>query len=61
MTDAPKIGLNELRSLMEATPGIDQLGEAHSFSWKRYSELNASYLQGGKFTAKEIAKHQTAG
>ncbi len=25
--------------------------------WKQYTELNASYVQGGKFTPEEYAKH----
>jgi hypothetical protein len=28
--------------------------------WKHYAELNASYVQGGKFTSAEFAKHQAA-
>jgi len=28
--------------------------------WKHYTEINASYVQGGKFTPEEFAKHQTA-
>jgi hypothetical protein len=28
--------------------------------WKHYAELNASYVQGGKFTSAEFPKHQAA-
>ncbi len=28
--------------------------------WKRYMEINASYVQGGKFTPEEYAKHKAA-
>ena len=27
--------------------------------WKRYTELNASYVQGGKFAPEAFAKHTT--
>jgi hypothetical protein len=27
--------------------------------WKQYTELNASYVQGSKFTPEEYARHQT--
>jgi hypothetical protein len=27
--------------------------------WKHYAEINASYVQGGKFTPDEYAKHAT--
>lgn len=26
--------------------------------WKHFTEINASYVQGGKFTPKEFAQHQ---
>jgi ferredoxin len=26
--------------------------------WKHFTEINASYVQGGKFTPDEFAKHQ---
>ena len=32
---------------------IDELPE----KWKQYTELNARYVQGGKFTSEEYAKH----
>ena len=32
---------------------LDDLPE----KWKHYTELNASYVQGGKFAAQEFAKH----
>jgi len=32
---------------------LDDLPE----KWKHYAELNASYVQGGKFTCEEYAKH----
>ena len=32
---------------------LDELPE----KWKHYTELNASYVQGGKFTPEEYAKH----
>jgi NAD-dependent dihydropyrimidine dehydrogenase PreA subunit len=28
--------------------------------WKQFTEINASYVQGGKFTPAEFAKHQAA-
>jgi len=28
--------------------------------WKHFTEINASYVQGGKFTPAEFAKHQAA-
>ena len=28
--------------------------------WKHYTELNASYVQGGKFTPEEYAKNNAA-
>lgn len=35
---------------------LDDLPE----KWKLYTELNASYVQGGKFTSEEYARHQAA-
>jgi hypothetical protein len=35
---------------------LDDLPE----KWKHYAELNASYVQGGKFRPEEFAKHQAA-
>jgi len=35
---------------------LDDLPE----KWKQYTELNASYVQGGKFTSEEHAKHNAA-
>ena len=35
---------------------LDDLPE----KWKRYTELNASYVQGGKFTPEEYAKRNAA-
>ncbi len=35
---------------------LDDLPE----KWKNYAELNASYVEGGKFKKEEYAKHQTA-
>jgi len=35
---------------------LDDLPE----KWKHYTELNASYVQGGKFTPEEYAKHSAA-
>jgi len=35
---------------------LDDLPE----KWKQYTELNAGYVQGGKVTSEEFAKHQTA-
>ena len=35
---------------------LDDLPE----KWKHYTELNASYVQGGKFTPEGYAKHNTA-
>ena len=35
---------------------LDDLPE----KWKQFTELNASYVQGGKFTPEEFAKHQIA-
>jgi len=32
---------------------VDELPE----KWRQYTELNASYVQGGKFTSEEYAKH----
>jgi hypothetical protein len=32
---------------------LDDLPE----KWKKYAELNASYVQGGKFTGEQYAKH----
>ena len=32
---------------------VDELPE----KWRQYTELNASYVQGGKFTSEEFAKH----
>jgi len=32
---------------------LDDLPE----KWKHYTELNASYMQGGKFRPEEFAKH----
>jgi len=34
---------------------LDDLPE----KWKRYTELNESYVKAGKFTPEEFAKHQT--
>jgi len=33
---------------------LDDLPE----KWKQYTELNESYVKGGKFTPEEFAKHQ---
>ena len=35
---------------------LDDLPE----KWKHYAELNASYVEGGKFKKEEYAKHQAA-
>ena len=35
---------------------LDDLPE----KWKHFTEINASYVQGGKFTPAEFAKHQAA-
>src|SRR5713101_7883842 len=35
---------------------LDDLPE----KWRRYTEMNASYVQGGKFTPEEYAKHNAA-
>ena len=35
---------------------LDDLPE----KWKHYTEINASYVQGGKFTPEEYAKHKAA-
>src|SRR6266849_4137578 len=35
---------------------LDDLPE----KWKQFTEINASYVQGGKFTPAEFAKHQAA-
>ena len=35
---------------------LDDLPE----KWKHFTELNASYVQGGKFTPEEYAKHSAA-
>ena len=35
---------------------LDDLPE----KWKQYTELNESYVQDGKFTPEEYAKHQAA-
>jgi ferredoxin len=35
---------------------LDDLPE----KWTNYAELNASYVEGGKFKKEEYAKHQTA-
>ena len=35
---------------------LDDLPE----KWKHFTEINASYVQGGKFTPAEFAKHQEA-
>ena len=32
---------------------VDELPE----KWRQYTELNASYVQGGKFTSEEYVKH----
>jgi ferredoxin len=32
---------------------VDELPE----KWRQYTELNAGYVQGGKFTSEEYAKH----
>ena len=35
---------------------LDDLPE----KWKHYTEINESYVQGGKFTPEEYAKHKAA-
>jgi len=35
---------------------LDDLPE----KWRQFTEINASYVQGGKFTPAEFAKHQAA-
>jgi hypothetical protein len=35
---------------------LDDLPE----KWKHYAELNASYVEGGKFKKEEYAKHEAA-
>jgi hypothetical protein len=39
-----------------AISALDDLPE----KWKHYTEINASYVQGGKFTREEYAKHKAA-
>ena len=41
---------------VSAIYALDDLPE----KWKHFTELNASYVQGGKFTPDEFAKHQAA-
>ena len=50
--------MHGLRRLRPGLPGVghfplDDLPE----KWKQYAELNASYVQGGKFTCEQYAKH----
>ena len=35
---------------------LDDLPE----KWRQYTEINASYVQGGEFTPEEYAKHKVA-
>ena len=47
-----------LRSL-ERFPAMFVLDDLPE-KWKHFTEINASYVQGSKFTPDEYAKHQTA-